>query len=130
MIRAVLLIGLISVGGCSRFSADEYLDGQRQLLIQEGKARDYAEGYVDGCATARHLLGDKRFQLQKQISRFEVEPPYARGWEQGAEQCRHRLRPQPSKPRQKAPTVESIEIEKENAAMEAERHRLWDELKK
>jgi len=128
---ALFLVCLISLSSCTRFSANEYLDSQRQQLLKEGKARGYAEGFVDGCATARHLLGDKRFNLQKQISRFEGEPSYSIGWERGAEQCRRKLQPQARKSRPRdASVMENIEAAKEAAAMDAERRQLWDELKK
>jgi hypothetical protein len=127
MKAVIISFGILTICGCSQFKASDYLESQRQQLLQQGKAQAYADAYVDGCSTARRLKGDHRFNLQKRVTRFERESSYALGWQAGRDACSQDKARLPKTP---VITPELLQQEKEALEIEAERRQIWEELKK
>jgi hypothetical protein len=57
-------------------------------LIERGLPPAYAEGYADGCASGKEAAGGLFAEARKDASRYDTDSQYARGWNEGFEECR------------------------------------------
>jgi hypothetical protein len=73
-----LLVALLAVSftvGCA--STD------RKGLIAAGYSTQYVDGYVDGYSAGCRSVGHPFCQFTRDITRFEQDRQYQRGWEDG-----------------------------------------------
>lgn len=71
----VALLAASFVAGCASMD--------RQGLITAGYSPQYADGYVDGYSTGCHSIGHPFCQFVRDVSRFEQDRQYKKGWEDG-----------------------------------------------
>lgn len=119
-----LLSLLVAIAGCKFFDPQQYLADQHSSLLMQGNSRDYADGYVDGCATGKKAAGDGRFHFSKNATRYSDDREYADGWEQGYMFCKEQ--------RLNMIEQEAKEAKKHYYQEKARSHRerMWDEMKK
>jgi len=71
----VVLLVVSFAAGCASMD--------RQGLITAGYSPQYADGYVDGYSAGCHSIGHPFCQFVRDITRFERDGLYKRGWEDG-----------------------------------------------
>ncbi len=69
-----LLVALLAAGCAST---------DRQALISAGYSAQYADGYVDGYSAGCHSVGHPLYQFVRDVTRFEQDRQYKKGWEDG-----------------------------------------------
>ena len=74
MLWVALLVALVAAGCAGT---------DRQGLISAGYSPQYADGYVDGYSAGCHSLGHPFCQFVRDVTRFELDRQYKRGWEDG-----------------------------------------------
>ncbi|MGE5293508.1 MAG: hypothetical protein ACM3VT_01635 [Solirubrobacterales bacterium] len=72
---AVALLILSFVAGCGSID--------RKGLINAGYSSEYADGYVDGYSAGCHSMGHPLYQFTRNISRYEQDHQYSKGWNDG-----------------------------------------------
>lgn len=82
---AVLLAFLAGCNGASLGGSSKKLEEKdtRYRLLKRGYTVDYVDAYELGCAS----VADKA--VAKDMSRYNSEPEYKRGWEQGVATCKN-----------------------------------------
>jgi hypothetical protein len=71
----VALLVLSFVAGCSV--------GNREGLLAAGYSAQYVDGYMDGYSAGCHLIGNPFQQFTRDLSRYEQERQYTKGWNDG-----------------------------------------------
>lgn len=71
----LVLLGLVLVAGCQ--------SANRKGLLRAGYAPEYVDGYVDGYSAGCHTIGNPFYRFVRDISRYEEDRQYKRGWEDG-----------------------------------------------
>ena len=73
-------------------------------MIERGFPPAYAEGYADGCSSGREAAGGLFDETRKDTTRYGTDRQYAKGWDDGFQQCRSEM----------AATVESDRLQSGN----------------
>ena len=110
--------------GCAAVTPEKLLEHKKTQLITEGNSKDFAEGYIDGCASGKHAVGDENYKPQNDRIRYTHNRDYSIGWERGYYTCRDE---DITKLQQE---VQQEYIPTNNIAEEKEREKIWEELKK
>ena len=76
--RPVLLALAVTLGACSHHNKDANVN-------LGGYPPTFRAGYLDGCESARRLVGAVRDE-----KRFKADPMYATGWRDGFEICKQK----------------------------------------
>ena len=74
-ILLVLLLLATLIGGCSQVD--------RSGLLAAGYNASYVDGYVDGYSTGCKAVGHPLFRWVRDISRYDVDLSYQKGWNDG-----------------------------------------------
>lgn len=69
-----LLVALVAAGCAGT---------DRQGLVAAGYSPQYADGYVDGYSAGCHSIGYPFCEFVRDVTRFEQDRQYKRGWEDG-----------------------------------------------
>ena len=59
---------------------------REQSLLDQGQPPAYAKGQADGCSTGAGGF----FPFKKDVVRYQTDPLYAQGWEDGLADCREK----------------------------------------
>lgn len=123
-VRLLTCSAIISLVACGpRHDPMADMAGQRQQLVSAGHSQAYAEGYADGCSSAKNSRGDTRYNFIKNEPMFVENDDYALAWKQGYKACegaRHKV--------SGGLHVKSKDHERYVKSQEGKR--VWDELKK
>lgn len=76
--RAIVLALVATLGACAQ-------QKQETSVNLGGYPPAFRAGYVDGCESARRLIGAVRDE-----ARFKADPMYATGWRDGFEICKQK----------------------------------------
>ena len=71
----VALLVLSFLAGCN--SVD------RKGLLAAGYSNQYVDGYVDGYSAGCHMAGHPLYQFTRDLSRYERDRQYSKGWNDG-----------------------------------------------
>ena len=74
-IAVVALLGFCFLAGCSSMD--------RNGLLAAGYSQQYVDGYVDGYGAGCHMVGHPLYDFTRDLSRYEQEHQYQRGWNDG-----------------------------------------------
>lgn len=55
----------------------------RKGLLAAGYSPQYVDGYVDGYSAGCHTIGHPLCQFTRDVSRYETDRQYKKGWEDG-----------------------------------------------
>ncbi len=128
-ILSVFVAGAFFISGCATtvvkpIAPGDLLQAKKKQLIGEGNSTDFADGYTDGCASGKRVVGDERYIAEKDSARYMINQDYSIGWEQGYYECRDEdiTRLQQEVRQEYTPAS--------NAAEEMERAKIWEEVKK
>ena len=84
--RLALCVALGALGGCAGTATKTVTPQPAKPNVNlAGFPPAFKEGYSDGCASARALVGNK-----KDETRFKSDPQYAQGWRDGHDVCKNR----------------------------------------
>lgn len=84
--RLALLVVFGMLGGCASTATTTITPQPAKPSVNlAGFPPAFKEGYSDGCASVRALVGSK-----KDETRFKSDPQYAQGWRDGYDVCKHR----------------------------------------
>jgi hypothetical protein len=76
MRKALVALVLVSfAAGCA--STD------RKGLLAAGYSPEYVDGYVDGYSAGCHTIGHPFFKFVRDVTRYEDDRQYKKGWEDG-----------------------------------------------
>ena len=122
--RCLFLLLVLLCVSCQH-SPRQFLTKKRESLLSQGKSQDFIDGFVEGCSSGRQELGDQKYVFRKDTVRYNLGCDYNIGWEKGRIVCREERiieiqNAVKQKPYSRAP----------NAAVEEERRRIWEDLKK
>jgi uncharacterized protein YceK len=81
----MLAFALAVLGGCASSGKTITPQTEKPNVNLAGFPPAFKEGYSDGCASARALVGSK-----KDEARFKSDPQYAQGWRDGHDICKVR----------------------------------------
>lgn len=105
-------------------TAQEVLQNKRAQLMTKGKSINFTDGYIDGCASGKSVIGEKRYQAVKDPVRYKLNSDYNGGWERGYYECRdesiNKLQER----------VKQEDIPTNDAAEAMERAKIWNEIRK
>ena len=118
-----ICFSLLYLYGCA-VTPEKWLEQKERQLIAQGNSKDFAEGYTDGCASGKCLIGDENYKSQKDKARYMKARDYSIGWERGYYDCRDE---DITKLQQE---VHQEYIPTDDAAEEMEREKIWEELRK
>jgi hypothetical protein len=71
----VVVVSFFLLAGCS--STD------RNGLLAAGYSNEYVDGYVDGYSTGCHMAGHPFYQFVRDVTRYEQDRQYSKGWNDG-----------------------------------------------
>ena len=71
----LVLVLLVLLPGCNSTN--------RKGLIAAGYAPEYVDGYVDGYSAGCHTIGHPFYRFKREVTRYEQDHQYKRGWEDG-----------------------------------------------
>ena len=57
--------------------------GDRQGLLAAGYPTQYVDGYMDGYSAGCHIVGHPFYRFTRDLSRYEQDRQYMRGWNDG-----------------------------------------------
>lgn len=75
------MAGMLMLVGCVGMSTSS--PSRPPNINLSGYPPAFREGYLDGCETARALIG-----VRKDERRFKSDPQYAQGWRDGHDICK------------------------------------------
>jgi len=101
---------------------------QKENMVKQNYPLAYADGFDDGCHSGNNAGGSWFDQFKKDVTRFESDAQYARGWSDGYRQCETK---QEALQRQIRMSVEQQRLneEKKHNKMEEQRHLEREVLK-
>jgi hypothetical protein len=75
--KKVIVAGMLLafLAGCSA--------GDRRGLLEAGYSTQYVDGYMDGYSAGCHMAGHPFYRFTRDISRYEQEGQYMKGWNDG-----------------------------------------------
>lgn len=75
--KKVIVAGMLLafLAGCSA--------GDRRGLLEAGYSTQYVDGYMDGYSAGCHMAGHPLYQFTRDISRYEQDRQYMKGWNDG-----------------------------------------------
>lgn len=90
LVRFVAVGVLLGLVACTPRPADpqENLSVQRKRLVGQGHSTVYAEGYSDGCSSAKNAGGIDGYSFRKNHELYQQNKDYGLAWRQGYRACR------------------------------------------
>lgn len=86
MIKLIPIIALLFLAGC----VGTQTDAARARLIQQGYSASYADGFAHGLSSGQSAAGNPYAAFRKDPARFNDEPDYKQGYDDGFAQGKGR----------------------------------------